>query len=121
MDFAGPFLVRRGKSRKPIKIITYAAVFVCFSTRTVHLELCTDLSTNAFIAALTRFCCRRGTPAHLYSDNGSNFIGARREMEEIRTLLTSKETSNRMSHFSSDREFYWYTSPPCAPHFGGLW
>ena len=76
VDFAGPFMVHYGNPRKPTKTKVYAALFVCFSTRAIHIELCTDLASETFTAALTCFCSRRGTPAVLYSDNGSNFIGA---------------------------------------------
>ncbi|GIZ02399.1 reverse transcriptase [Caerostris extrusa] len=48
------------------------------STRAIHLELVTDLSADAFIAALKRFISRRGKCSDIYSDCGSNFVGAKR-------------------------------------------
>ncbi len=121
VDFAGPFLIHRGNPRKPTRVKVYAAVFVCFTTRALHFELCSDLSASGFIAAFRRFTARRGTPTHLYSDGGSNFVGARREMKEAQTLLHNETTTNHFNHLTTTKKFHWHFSPPRAPHFGGLW
>ncbi|GFX97063.1 integrase catalytic domain-containing protein [Trichonephila clavipes] len=44
--------------------------------KTVHIELVSGLTSQAFIAALKRFMARRGKCAKLFSDNGKNFVGA---------------------------------------------
>lgn len=80
IDFAGPLYIRKGHTRKPVIIKSYACLFVCLTTRAVHLELCSELSTPEFLAALKRFTARRGTPAHIYSDHGTNFQGAHKEI-----------------------------------------
>ncbi len=89
IDFAGPFIIRRGNPRKPTKVKVYGVIFVCFVTRAVHLELFSDLTTQAILATLNRFCCRRGSPSHIYTDNGSNFLGAKHKLEELQKLLTA--------------------------------
>ena len=121
IDFAGPFLVHRGNPRKPTRVKVYAALFVCFTTKAVHLELCSDLTAEAFLAALTRFCARIGTPLHLITDNGSNFLGAKKELEEVQKLLNHPVTTHRLSRLSTEKGLQWHLSPPRAPHFGGLW
>ncbi len=121
IDFAGPFFIRRGNPRKPTKVKVYGVIFVCFVTRAVHLELCSDLTTEAFLATLNRFCCRRGSPSHIYTDNGSNFLGAKHELEELQKLLTAKATKIGISHLTTNSHIQWHLSPPRAPHFGGLW
>ncbi len=121
VDFAGPFLIHRGNPRNPVRLKVYAVVFVCFITRAVHLELCSDLTSEAFLATLHRFCARRGTPSHIFSDNGSNFLGTKGEIEEVRRLLTSRATRNGTSHLPTTHGLQWHLSPPRAPHFGGLW
>ena len=68
----------------------YVCLFICLSTRAVHLELVMDLSTNAFLAAFRRFTARRGCPGDLYSDNGSNYVGADRELRQIYDLLSKQ-------------------------------
>ncbi len=74
IDFAGPYIIQRGNPRKPTRVKVYTCLFICMSTRAIHLELCSDLSTEAFLAAFQIFCNRRGTPSHVFTDHGSNFI-----------------------------------------------
>lgn len=83
VDFAGPIvtLVNKGRGRKTNK--TYIVLFICFATKAVHLEAVSDLSTEAFMAALRRFIGRRGRPQKIYSDNATNFKGAQREINEV--------------------------------------
>ena len=121
MDFAGPFHIRQGHTRRPVIIKSYACIFVCLTTRAVHIELCADLTTEEFMAVLRRFCARRGIPTSLYSDNGTNFQGARNEIREIQQLILSKSTQSAVSHFISKSSIKWHMIPPRAPHFGGLW
>jgi len=91
-------------------------------TKAVHLEVVADLTTDGFIAALTRFVSRRGLCADIYSDCGTNFVGAdavlRRLINEQFNSSKSKETIDR---FSTQRGINFHFNPPAAPHQGGLW
>ncbi|XP_018393373.1 PREDICTED: uncharacterized protein LOC108772349 [Cyphomyrmex costatus] len=102
VDYAGPFILRESKARNARTRKAYLAVFVCFATKCVHLELVSDLTAETFIAALKRFVSRRGKPSCIYSDNGTTFVGAHANS------LREHETA-------------WKFIPPNAPHFGGLW
>jgi len=55
-------------------------VFVSFSTRAIHLGAVKYLTSVAFIACLRRFMSRRGKCKRIYSDNGTNFVGAQKEL-----------------------------------------
>ena len=121
VDFAGLFLVHRCNPRTPTRVKVYVVVFVCLVTKAVYLDLCKDLSSESFIAALSRFCGRRGVPLTLYSDNGTNFVGTRRELKEIRQMLHHPDTLKGLSHLATTKGIDWKFSPPRAPHFGGLW
>ena len=121
IDYAGPYLTRAGHTRKPVVLKTYLAVYVCFYTKAVHLELVRDATTDSFVACLTRFCCRRGLPLTIHSDNGSNFIGARNELAELYSLIDEKETQNAIQSYLFTQKVTWETIPVRAPHFGGLW
>ena len=81
LDFAGPFTLKLGHTRKQTLICAYVCVFVCFTTRACHHEMMSDLSTTAFSACLRHFVTRRGLPHHVYSDNGSNFVGANNRLK----------------------------------------
>ena len=121
VDFAGPFKIKRGNPRNPTIIKCYICLFICMSTKAIHLELCMDLSTETFLAAFSRFVNRRGLPSDMYSDNGTNFIGASRELDDINRLLQSNSFSQKCSGHATDRNIHWHFSPPRTPHFGGLW
>ena len=97
VDFAGPVTLKRGHTRRPVYIKAYIAVFICFKTRSTHLEVVSDLTTAAFLASMRRFVSRRGIPMTLYSDNGSNFKGARNSLEELYRFL-EQEHSNPIIH-----------------------
>lgn len=120
VDFAGPIttLLLKGRGRKTIK--TYIALFICLATKAIHLEAVCDLSTEAFIAALRRFVGRRGCPQTMWSDNGTNFVGARNSFNEMHQLLRNKY-SDIHDQFYLPQHMSWKFIPPSAPHMGGLW
>ncbi|XP_038121232.1 uncharacterized protein LOC6053509 [Culex quinquefasciatus] len=119
VDYFGPVYIRPGPRRVAIK--AYVAVFVCMCTKAAHLELVTDLSTDRFNQALRRFIGRRGLPAEIFSDNGTNFVGARNQLQNLFELLRSKDHSEKVSKECADQGIQWHFNPPGAPHFGGLW
>jgi len=121
VDFGGPFTTKSEKSRKPQMQKSYICLFVCLSTKAVHLELVSSLSTDAFLAALDRFVSRRGLCTEIYSDHGSNFVGGNRELKELYSLFSCPKTSEVIFSKLSTQGISWHFIPPLAPHFGGLW
>ncbi|XP_072748533.1 uncharacterized protein [Anoplolepis gracilipes] len=91
------------------------------STRAVHIELVADLTTESFLSAFKRFVARRGKVVCMYSNNGTNFIGAAKELNELYELFTKKQTQLKLSEFFVEHRIEWRTIPPNAPHFGGIW
>jgi hypothetical protein len=83
VDYAGPFLLRTLAPRSKTEIKCYLAIFVCFVTRAIHLEVVSSLSTDHFLAALRRFVSRRGRPSDIYSECGTNFVGAGKELRKL--------------------------------------
>ncbi|XP_029055098.2 uncharacterized protein LOC114882376 [Osmia bicornis bicornis] len=118
VDYAGPFHATCSATRGQKSHKVYVALFVCLSTRAIHLELVNDYTSNGFIAAFKRFSARRGLPSVMYSDNGTNFQGAERELSRAFYALT--RDSNLKSWLATDK-ISWKFIPPSAPHFGGLW
>ena len=86
-------------------------MYVCFSTKAVYFDLVSDLSTEAFIASLYRFVSIYGIPHDIYTDNGSNFIGANRELQKLFDLLRSDSTQEQLHHWASVKGIIWHFSP----------
>ncbi|XP_076623177.1 uncharacterized protein LOC143342807 [Colletes latitarsis] len=121
IDFCGPFYIKEKKFRNTKKLKVWIAVFICFVTKAMHLEVVSDLSADAFIASLRRFFSRRGYAHTIYSDNGTNFVGARNKLTEMEELLRSGEHRHVTIKYLTDKGITWHFSPPRSPHFGGLW
>jgi len=115
IDYAGPFLIKESRRRNSRSSKSYLAVFVCMAIKSVHLEVVSDLSTDAFIASLHRFVARRGIPSDIYTDCGSNFKGADQQLRRLFDTSTQKDQLSRAILCK------WHFNPPAAPHFGGLW
>ena len=115
VDYGGPFLTKQGRGRTRTK--RYLCLFTCLTTRAVHLEMSYSLDTDSFINAFTRMTSRRGTPAYVISDNGTNFVGAERELRELVEALDVDRIAQETSRY---HPIEWKFNPPCAPHFGGV-
>jgi hypothetical protein len=121
VDYAGPFYVReiRGRGKKLSK--AYIALFICFVTKAIHIELVMDLTTQEFLGALRRFISRHGHPHNLYSENGTNFVGANNELNELFTFLQNQQTQKKIHNNLTEMGINWHFIPAKSPHMGGLW
>ena len=119
IDYAGPITLKtwRGRGAKTQK--GWICVFVCFTTSAVHLEVVTDYSTDGFIATYRRFTSRRGIPHTLYSDCGTNFIGADTILK--RMFIQGSQDHHQLSQLFVNDHTGWCFNPPAAPHMGGKW
>lgn len=97
------------------------AVFVCLATKAIHLELVHDYTSQSFLNALKRMMARRGKVTRMYSDNGTNFVGANRELKEIRDFLRTKDFQNAVVDNLTNDGIEWRFIPPNSPHVGGIW
>jgi hypothetical protein len=113
VDYFGPFFVTRGRTQQK----RYGVIFSCFSSRAIHIEVAHSLTTDSFIHALRRFISRRGNLKSLRSDNGTNFVGAHRELlKEI-----EQWNKNSVEKWLLQKGITWTFNPPFASHFGGVW
>lgn len=55
IDFGGPFPIKSDRRRKPQILKTYLCLIICLFTKALHLEVVSNLSTDAFPAAFDRF------------------------------------------------------------------
>lgn len=120
-DFTGAIEVKISKGRGQKTTKSYVALFVCLATKALHLELVGDLTSESFIAALRRFISRRGCPAHIYCDNATNFVGARRKIDEVQKFIKQISDDSKIVHFFNTKVIEWHFIPPASPHFGGIW
>lgn len=77
------------------------------------------MTSNAFLAAVRRFIARRGKPKTIFSDNGTNFVGANRQITELYKLLV--QNKDHLNGIFAIEKINWNFIPPHTPHFGGMW
>ena len=111
VDLFGPVYIKQGRKR----LKRWIVLFTCMTIRCVHLEVVEATDTDSFINAVQRFVNRRGSPTHVYSDNGTNFRGATTELKEFILKLDKDAITN----FASMNQILWSFNPPAAPHMGG--
>lgn len=112
VDCFGPMMVRVGRRQEK----RWGLIFKCLTTRAVHLDLLRTMDSDGYLMALRRLIARRGTPAELWSDRGTNFRGAERELREAfdhMVPLLQQQLARQKIKFCFN--------PPAAPHFGGVW
>jgi hypothetical protein len=105
----------KGRGGKLVK--AYICLFICLSTKAIHIELVSDLTSDAFVATFRRLMSRRGRVANLHSDNGTNFVGADNEMKKLLKQTLSTTTLDALAN----EGVQWHFIPARGPHFGGLW
>lgn len=116
VDYAGPISIKLWKGRCNRTTKGYIAIFICLATKAIHLEVVSDLSTEAFLAAYKRFVSRRGICLNIFSDCGTNFVGADKQLQR-QAKQQKAEINNKTAQIGTT----WHFVPPGSPHFGGLW
>lgn len=104
VDYFEPFDVRRGRSL----VNRYGVIFTCLAVCIVHIDLSSSLDTDSCIHALRCFIARRGQVKEIHSDNGTNFVGANRE---LKVTIADWNCS----------QIRWIFNPPTASHHGRVW
>lgn len=106
VDYFGPVFVKTGRSNAK----RWIALFTCLTIRAVHMEVVHSLTTESCVMAVRRFVSRRGSPAEIYSDNGTNFHGAENQLKrEI------EERNHRLATVFTNSCTRWMFNPP-GPH-----
>ncbi|GFT83347.1 uncharacterized protein TNCV_1555611 [Trichonephila clavipes] len=89
LDFAGPIITKPNLKRSRVTLKSYIAIFICFCTKATHFEVVSDLTTDSFLASLRRFIARRSKPATIWSDNATNFKGAKNVLDILLKICQS--------------------------------
>ena len=121
LDIFGPFSVKRGRSSQKI----YGCIFVCFTTRAVHIEDVGSLETDTFILALRRFISVRGAVKELWSDNGTNSTAGEKELSSLKREWNQRAITKATHEKGVEWQFQpfkqWHFQPPTASHMSGVW
>lgn len=120
VDFAGPYQILMSKGRGAKTTKAYISLFICMSTKAIHLELVGDLTSESFIGAFKRFVSRRGRCNHIWSDQGTNFVGANKELATAWADAKFKLETDVVETLALDGT-QWHFIPAYSPHMGGLW
>ena len=113
VDYFGPFTVKIGRRNEK----RWCCLITCLTVRAVHIELVLKLDTDSCLNAILRFIARRGKPVKMNSDNGTNFVGAEKELAEYIAAWNKEQIEEHLIQ----QGIRWKFKPPAAPHFGGVW
>ena len=115
VDMFGPLIIKERRS----ELKCYGALFTCFSSCVVHIEVTNSLNADSFILAHRRFIARTGTVHSVWSDNGANFVAARNELQQA----FQEMKHDNIKSFLQENEMnwiLWHSNPPGASHMGGV-
>ena len=114
LDLAGPYQVYDCvKGRTLMK--TWAVVFVCLNTGSVHVELAKAYTASAFLVKFKKFISYRGCPSYVYSDMGSNLVKANKVMDS--TDFPWEQAKKMTAEIAPDMT--WRHAPSQAQHRDG--
>ncbi|XP_062537864.1 uncharacterized protein LOC134206189 [Armigeres subalbatus] len=113
VDYFGPIMITVGRRQEK----RWVLLATCLTTRAIHLQIIHNMTTDSCILGLRNVMARRGVPAVIFSDRGTNFVGASRELENAMQNLDQELLAEEFttSHTS------WSFIPPASPHMGGSW
>lgn len=114
VDFFGPVQVKIARKTTDK---AYGCLFTCLTSRAVHAELVLNESTDHFLMALRRFACLRGWPKYIFSDNGTNFVGAQTYLRNMIESWNHEKVKSDCAEFGTN--FQWEFNCPQASHMNG--
>lgn len=118
-DYAGYFDIKSNERKNAPTTKAYIALFMCLTTKALHLEVVCDLSTAEFIMAFENFIARRGIPNLLYTDNAKNFIGAEKEINKLHNQMLAQD--NEVTKMLANKRITVRHTPARASHMAGIW
>lgn len=81
------------------------------------MEIAHSLNTSSCVMSIRNFIGKRGSPREFYSDNGTNFHGSNKVLQEEFSKLNKLELQENFT----TSEMKWTFNPPTAAHMGGAW
>ncbi|XP_070403557.1 uncharacterized protein [Nothobranchius furzeri] len=119
IDLFGPYQVRDDIKRR-VSMKVWGVVFCCMASRAIHVDIANSLSSESFLMTYQRFTAIRGHPKKIWSDPGTNFIGARPVLKELYQFLDSiNKTGLEEYAAKKETEWVWKILPADSPHRNG--
>ena len=115
IDYFGPYATK-GEVQKRVRGKSFGVIITCFGCRAVYVDVAHDASTDGFLQVLRRFVCVRGWPAVIYSDQGTQFVGASNELKEILRGMSWEQIKDLGW---PEQKIEWRFSPPDAKWYNG--
>ena len=116
VDYFGPFYIKEERT----ELKRYGVLFTCMASRAIYLESASSLTTDSVLNAYGRFVCRRGPVQQLRSDQGTNFVGAKNELDAALREMNQDKIHRELLKSGCDW-FSWKMNTPHSSHTGGLW
>ena len=112
LDVFGPYEVKSGRLTRK----RYVLLITCFVTRGVVLLPLSDMTLDSVVYALVKCHTQFPSLKKLVSDNGTNFKGANREIQEAIKAWNEDEMNDKLS----EEGLEWSFGPAHCGHFGGV-
>ncbi|XP_055617605.1 uncharacterized protein LOC129762983 [Toxorhynchites rutilus septentrionalis] len=113
IDYFGPLSVAVGRRIEK----RWGVLITCLTIRAVHLKIAHSMDADSCIKALRNFMARRGVPIKIYSDQGTNFIAANKELKAALKEIEHNKIIQEIVSPQTEWEFL----PPASPHMGSSW
>ena len=102
-DVFGPWAVQTRRTRGgAANSKRWGLVFTCLASRAIHIELLETMDASSFLCGLRRFFAIRGPALRLRCDRGTNFVGAKTEIDQaLAEMIKSQWLGNYQSKGAS--------------------
>ncbi|XP_039673200.1 uncharacterized protein LOC120569391 [Perca fluviatilis] len=119
VDLFGPYEVK-DEVKKRARLKVWGIVFSCMASRAIHADIVSDMSAEGFLLAYQRFTSLRGHPSKVWSDPGTNFVGAKPALEDLYRFLEHLERSGvKEKAAKHGTKWSWKIHPADSPHRNG--
>ncbi len=119
LDLFGPYEVK-DEVRKRVRLKVWGIIYCCMASRAIHTDVVSDQSAEGFLLSFQRFTALRGHPKKLWSDPGSNFIGAKPALTELYKFLDKLQESELEEEAAKHgTAFVWKIQPVSSPQEWG--
>ena len=108
VDHTGSYAIKDPQGRKTK---AYICLFVCVTTRAVHLEVVENLTTSSFIMCLRRLAATKGMPTLILLDNRRTFIAGE-------TFLLDLQLDPSVREYLQSKNVRWKHQTPRSPWMG---